>query len=162
MANTLQSISMISYVLAVIFLGTAILLFFKFHIIDVIGDLTGRTAKKSIERMRAENEKSGKKTYIPSPVNMKRGKITEAIQNVNTGGSGTLKLNQSPEQVGTKLVAENEVNVASLMTEGTTVLDEGTTLLKEGEETMSLDIESPTVTLKKLDEIILIHTNERI
>lgn len=36
-----------------------------FKIPIVIGDLSGRTAKKSIERMRLNNEKTGNKSYKP-------------------------------------------------------------------------------------------------
>lgn len=60
MAETLSMISKISFVAAGICLVVAIILFIRFKIPDVIGDLSGRNARKSIEQMRALNEKSGK------------------------------------------------------------------------------------------------------
>jgi len=58
MAETLSTLSIISFVLAVIALALAIVFWFFFDIPTVIGDLTGRTARKTIAKMRAENEKS--------------------------------------------------------------------------------------------------------
>ena len=63
MAETLSTLSIISFVLAAVALAVAIVLWFFFDIPTVIGDLTGRTARKSIAKMRAENEKSGVKKY---------------------------------------------------------------------------------------------------
>ena len=52
MAETLSMISKISFVAAEICLVVAIILFIRFKIPDVIGDLSGRNARKSIEQMR--------------------------------------------------------------------------------------------------------------
>jgi hypothetical protein len=62
----------------------SVLLFLKFRIISVIGDLTGRTAQKQIERFREGNLRSGDKKYKPSPVNLNRGRLTESF----TGKTG--------------------------------------------------------------------------
>lgn len=167
MANTLATISIVSYVLAVIFLAGAVFCFVKFNIPLVIGDLTGRNAKKSIERMREENEKSGKKSHIPSPANEKRGKITEPI--ITSGGlaSGTLKLKQDQDSPETNLTSENKADASLDSEEQTTLLNEnqGTTVLAENtgeEETSPLENERPSVSLKMIDEIEKIHTNEKI
>ena len=58
---------------------TSILLFILLKIPKVIGDLTGRTARKAIENIRNQNESSGDKTYRSSLVNQARGKLTDKI-----------------------------------------------------------------------------------
>ena len=58
-ANTLFIISNASFVAAAVCGIVAIILFFKFHIPSVINDLSGRSARKSIEMMRLQNDKKG-------------------------------------------------------------------------------------------------------
>lgn len=85
MANTFFKISNISFVLMLVFCLLAVFFLFRFRILDIIGDLSGRTAKKTIERMREENKKMGNKLYRPSNLNSYRGKTTEPItENENT------------------------------------------------------------------------------
>lgn len=57
----------------------AVVLFFLFRIPKVISDLTGRTARKAIENIRLQNERTGDKTYQSSAVNLARGKVTDKI-----------------------------------------------------------------------------------
>lgn len=80
MDEILSTISIISFVLSGVCLILAILFFVKFKIPAVIGDLSGRTAKKSIARMRESNEKSGAKAFRSSRENENRGKITGIIK----------------------------------------------------------------------------------
>ena len=62
MAEILFTVSLVSFIVSgVAFVATAFC-WFKFKIPQVVGDLSGRTAKKSIERMRAGYEKSGDKS----------------------------------------------------------------------------------------------------
>ena len=73
--------NLIIFVLAVFF-------WFKHKIPSVIGDLSGKTARKSIERMRASNEKSGDKSFKPSYINAERGKLTETMSGLKATTSG--------------------------------------------------------------------------
>ena len=61
----------------------AVFIWFKFDILAVIGDLSGSTAKKSIARMRENNEKSGVKSYRSSATNVQRGKLTDTMNMSN-------------------------------------------------------------------------------
>ena len=79
----LQTLSKVSYILAALMFVLLIALFFLLDIKKVFGDLSGTTAKKSIENIRMRNESTGKKTYKSSSVNIERGKTTEDI--VRTG-----------------------------------------------------------------------------
>ena len=69
MAQTLQTLSIISFAVAGVCLVLAVFFWFFFKIPIVIGDLSGRTARKSIAKMRAANEKSGAKSYKESKTN---------------------------------------------------------------------------------------------
>lgn len=86
MAEILSIISIVSFVVAGICLLFALFFWFKFKIPSVIGDLSGRTARKSIAQMRDYNEKSGKKSHRSSAANLERGRITDTMPH-----SGRLK-----------------------------------------------------------------------
>lgn len=87
MAETLSTVSVISFAVAGVLLALAIVLGLFFEIPKVIGDLTGITAKRAIAKMRAENEKTGVKKYNVSSVNLERGKITQTMSGIE-GNNG--------------------------------------------------------------------------
>lgn len=64
-AEILSLISVISFVFCGIAFVLAVFFWFFFKIPSVIGDLSGRTARKSIEKMRAGNEKAAVQSYRP-------------------------------------------------------------------------------------------------
>lgn len=83
MAETLQSISVAAFVLAVGFLIIAVFLWFHFKIPMVYNDLTGRTAKKSIEKFRKTNERAGRGAFQPHTGTRGRPGITSSIGPAN-------------------------------------------------------------------------------
>ena len=111
MAETLSMISKISFVAAGICLVVAIILFIRFKIPDVIGDLSGRNARKSIEQMRALNEKSGSKSYKPSKKNIERGKLTETMHGLDE--TEKILKKQDNERPETGLLEENKISFSS-------------------------------------------------
>lgn len=173
MAQTLQTLSIISFAVAGVCLVLAIFFWFFFKIPTVIGDLSGRTARKSIAKMRAANEKTGAKSYKESKTNAERGKLTGTMPD-----SGKLKKKKDVTDDGkpeTGLLAENKAD--GLESEATGVLDEATGIL-ESETTGLLIDENATAPLdtpahqhpartggKKLEmveEVMLVHTDEVI
>lgn len=122
----LQKLSMISYIIAGLAFLTAIALFFILDIRKVIGDISGSTARKAIENIRNQNEKSGDKAYKPSPVNAARGKLTDKISAsgrlipqskivaVSTGTEKFNTLEMNPPA--------NETTVLNEITDETTIL----------------------------------------
>lgn len=66
-------------ILSAIFFLTAVFLLIYFKIPKIIGDFTGANARKAIQNIRMQNEKSGDKRYKVSAVNRERGKITDKI-----------------------------------------------------------------------------------
>lgn len=170
----LKLLSTISFVVAGVCLVLAAFFWFFFKIPNVIGDLSGRTARKSIAKMRAANEKTGVKSYKESKTNAERGKLTGTMPD-----SGKLKnkkatppANGQPE---TGLLADNKAE--GIESEATGVLDEETSIL--GSETTGLLIdENATAPLdapahkqvarvggkkiEMLEEVMFIHTDEVI
>ena len=88
MADILHMVSVISFVSAGVFAIVAIVLWFAFKIPSIVGDLSGRTARKSIEKMRENNEKIGNKAYKVSEINLERGKLTETIDKERKSSAG--------------------------------------------------------------------------
>ena len=169
MPETLSTLSIISFVVAGIMLALAIVLWFFFEIPTVIGDLTGRTAKKSIAKMRAENEKAGIKKYKEGKVTVERGKVTEKI----SGRKGRKRNNNERPETG--LLVENRAELINntetgfLKKETSGLLEaEETEFLLEAEKTEALqnaeriDKRMGGKVLTILEEVILIHTDEII
>lgn len=123
----LQTLSKTAFVLAGIFFAVAILLFFVLHVPQLIGELSGITARKGVEAIRKQNETSGNKAYKPSKVNAERGKLTDKIT-----ASGQLKPRKGGNGIGAQTEKIATYTLASKAAE-TTLLDERaqeTTLLE--------------------------------
>ena len=124
-------IFLISAGLAVLCLILSVILFFVLKIPRVIGDLTGSTAKKAIESIRNQNEKSGDKVHKTSYVNKQRGRITDKMTDsgkliptasVNEGGAmATAKI--STTVLATQARESYEASLLEGNTEETTILD---------------------------------------
>lgn len=156
----------ISAGLSALCLVLAVALFFVLKIPNVIGDLTGATARKAIEDIRNQNESSGNKTYKSSLVNRKRGKITDKItdtgslikpsQNISSGAMATSKI--STERLETEALESYETSLLNEPgSDETTVLGseinaETTVLEKNGGETFTIEYE---LTFIHTDEVII-------
>lgn len=138
MSSVYLNIFYIFIVLAVVLLALSIVLFLRFNIPKVVGDITGSNYKKSIKKTREINEKSGKKAYKPSKVNQERGMITDDINsqkkksNIAYGNMSTEDLD-IPQQINngsenTTVLGSDATSVSNDNT--TTVLgDNGTSVL---------------------------------
>ncbi len=192
MVETLQLISLISYIAGGVMLALAVFLWFYFGIPTVIGDLTGRTARRSIARLRASNEKGGAKSYRTSKGNQARGKLTETIPERRTGPQAAPKVDSTRPDTG--LLQENRAGRDVALSDATAPLSEETAPLTEEtapltEETAPLNEETAPLTeetamlgaapairsggaqtsrrsggvaMRMLDEVMLIHTRETI
>lgn len=140
MAQVLSIISIISFIVAGLAFLLAVFFWFKFKIPSVIGDLSGRTARKSIAKMRQNSENAGKKEV-----------------------NATTLL--SYENIATTLLADTNNETTLLAYEN----NETSLLINENNETTLLvaDAKVSGSGVSKnhfvmLDEIMLIHTNEVI
>lgn len=166
MAQTLQTLSVISFAIAGVCLVLAIFFWFFFKIPTVIGDLSGRTARKSIAKMRAANEKTGVKSYKASKTNAERGKLTGTMSDL-----GKLKKKKdasNDDKPETGLLAENKVDGPE--SEATGILGSETTgLLIDEKATAPLNTPAhkhPARTggkkLEMIEEVMFVHTDEVI
>ena len=174
MAEMLSTLSIIAFIAAGIFLLIAIVLWFYFKIPTVIGDLSGRTARRSIAQMRVANEKSGTKSYKNSKTNAERGKLTETIPDMKPSAPQkkaapptppAAPRQSPPRQDGTTLLDENRAQ--GMAAEETGLLSgEETGLLVDGQvqavETKKIQKMPSAVSLTMLDSVMLIHTDEVI
>lgn len=145
--QTYNLIGIILLSLCGLFLLISTFLFIYFRIISVIGDLTGSTAKKQIERIRDENIQSGNKRFRPSPINVKRGKLTEHV---------TEKIVNSKK---------SQADSTELLYEGVRTLSDGTEVLSDGTQTLSNEtviLNEGSAAVEVVKSIMLIHTDEVI
>ena len=154
----LQTLSLVSYIIAGVLVLVAIALFFLLDIKKVIGDVTGATARKAINTIREQNEASGDKAYKPSPVNAARGKLTDKIspsgrlqpQTAGIGGSpGTEKFDTTKlmPPIEETTVLDNAVSDTTVLSEETTVLEQNansgqTTVLSENADNQAENAKS--------------------
>ena len=126
-AEILSTISLVSFVIAGISCLLAIFFWFRFNIPAVIGDLSGRTARKSIEKMRANNEKTGNKSYKSSKINLGRGKLTDTM----------LDSEKLTDKLKLRRVSADTQPETGLLDENAAIAfhSEQTALLSENEET---------------------------
>lgn len=172
LANVSFIVSIVAFSIAGVSLLAAIFIWFKFDILKVIDDLSGRSARRSIEQMRMENEKSGKKSYRPHPVASDRGKVTEQIKQ----HSGTLKKSKSQQKSKAHskqaVVSGKKVNASAVTDQlnqtvplnfdgsGTEVLNDGTQVLTN--EQINIALEKPAAKINIIQNIVFVHTDETI
>lgn len=169
-AEILSLISLISYIVAGVSAALAVLFWFFFRIPSVIGDLSGHTAKKSIARRRASNERAGGRGYQPSATNANRGKLTSTMQqsrklNPKPQKSQLAEENQMPD---TGVLESNRAEVGSspqtdlLGSDTTCILTDSNVTAGLQDETAELPKRTGGKELTMLEDIMLIHTDEVI
>lgn len=170
-AEILSLASMICYIVAGISLVLAVFFWFAFKIPSVIADLSGRTARKSIAKLRASNEQAGGQGYKPSMTNVNRGKLTDTMPQ-----SVTLQKDPPPaaeEEANMPETGLLSSNMAEKAAEDVTELlgenQEVTGLLADENATIPLQDE-PVERVKRvggkklemLDVVMYVHTDEVI
>lgn len=191
MAQTLSTVSLISFAAAGLFFVLAVFFLFFFNILTVIGDLTGYTARRSIAKTRTLNEKSGNKQYSSSKTNKERGKLTYQISEENkpekkavgkakkTGDSKKeLVFASMDDRPDTGLLESNKSSdaISQQEREETSALNDGkaapggsdsdgsaiTELLTGSVPPPAASRRGSGIKLTTLDELILVHTDEVI
>lgn len=145
MAELLTIISIISFVVAVIAFGFAVFFWFKFNIPSVVGDLSGHTARKSIAKMRENNESANKAKSANKTKN-------KEIRRLETENETTLLANDVDE---TTLLTGNNNETTLLVYD-----DNETTLLVADNTKNGGGIGNRGIVM--LEEIMFIHTSEVI
>jgi hypothetical protein len=166
MSSILSTVSGISFVLACVFLLISVLFFIRFDIPGIIGDLTGRTAKKTIANMRKSNEENAKKAFSANRINANPNKYINPIKNLEKIDNKTDNLNSDSDQSGTVMLKENAADSQSTVLlndeNATDILIENTYDLNKSAAKKIKPVDSGNVKLTMIEEIILIHTDETI
>lgn len=146
MTEILSTTSLFSFIGSGVFLVLTVIIWFLFRIPSVIGDLSGRNARKSIEQMRKNNEKKRKKKQNNKQIRQ---------NNMIYYETGILKENRAN-------VYQNEET--SLLEETATALltEDNETALLDETEVMHTKSKHGGVELTMIEEILLVHTNEVI
>jgi len=105
--ESMQTMSLVFYLMAGVMFFSAIALFFLLKVPSLFGDITGSTARKAIETIRMQNEYSGDKAHKPSPINVSRGKITEKISKSGRLQQSSISFGGSP---GTEKFATTQLS----------------------------------------------------
>lgn len=138
MTQVYNIISIVTFSLAGVLLIVSIFLWFKFNIWDIIGDLSGRNAKKSIKQMRQENEKSSVNLYRPSgsyggkgesgEISVRQNSTKTETDEIRTGG-----MTAEGIKVSRTLIVDEGSNATTLLADTATEDENATTILDSGE-----------------------------
>ncbi len=156
MAETLNAISILCYILAGSFAILAIVLWFVFKIPSVLGDLSGINARKSIEKMRNSNTTTGEKYYQSSERNFNRGKLTIPMADETNSES----LNETG-LLNTNSAYAYSVKEVLLQQETGSLTEEDNTIVRES-QLDHLNKRKAQSSVEILEEIMYIYTDEEI
>lgn len=144
MADLLSLISIVAFAIADISLVITIILFVRFKIPSVIGDLSGKNARRSIEQMREMNEKRGSELYKSGKVNVEMK--TVLLKDVDTAQVLT-------DDNITRQLQDNNV----------------TEILKDNNMTVMLNIQQKSnaeniggIPIEIIEEVMFVHSKEVI
>lgn len=171
MADILDLLSTIAFIAAGAFFLLSVFLWFRFRVLSIINDLSGRTARKSIEQIRARNNMAAS-DYRKSGVKLNRSKRVNNGSGAKPVPAITERLYGNPSDTPlTEVLAEKDTALeaepmdATLYKEGTTtefVADsKETSVLSVGGAVQAAD-PRPVAELIMIEDIILIHTEEVI
>ena len=159
MADLIEKLSIIAFVASGCCLLLTILIWFRFRILSVINDLSGKTAKRAIAQIRENNLRTGNKAYHPGIVNLNRGPLTTPMPEVSATPTEKLPDDQVgkpvPETILYQEAGKTQILLASEAERGTTVLNQDVNNIADTSE-------RPKVELTILEQVVMIHTNEVI
>lgn len=177
-ATVYNILTFVFFGIGLVLLIIAVILFFKFKVVSLAEELSGKRARKQVEEIRKENASAKSNGYVPNLFarnsnsvhdtgrlrreseelkaktgRMKTEKIGAEIQE-DTGGTVLLTNESIPEDTGGTTLLNSGSN-----DEGTTLLVndyEGTTLLGSGE----LRNFDSTVTIEVIEEVLVTDSGE--
>ena len=166
-----ELVSTISYVLTSVFFVLTVFFALRFKIWAVIGDLTGRTARKSIERMRKANELQRNKDSRTDSLNGGSGKAAENMQDkrdrrLDSEGYGGNLVHRNELMPETGLLSDSRAISDTGHLQNGVIIEEGTGLLQSQDDAppiMTTRLQNRRkMELTMINDIILIHTDEVI
>lgn len=159
MADLIEKLSIIAFVAAGCCLLLTILIWFRFRILSVINDLSGKTAKRAIAQIRENNLRTGNKAYHPGIVNLNRGPLTTPMPEVSATPTEKLPDDQVGKPVLETILYQEAGKTQILLA---SEAERGTTVLNQDVNNIADTSERPKVELTILEQVVMIHTNEVI
>ncbi len=144
-------IFIIALVLCCVMFVVSVVLFIVLNIPKIINDLSGRTAKKAIQDIREQNEKTGHKSYQVSQVNRERGKLTDKISH-----SGRIVSKNPSSQLGYSV----ETAKIAANTEETSVIQSGNETSVLSQDSAAASVQNETSVLVTDETTCLPNTQE--
>lgn len=142
MTSTLQTVSLVTLCLGAAFLIAAAVIFFKLKIWVVIADLSGKTAQRSIARLRSQSGQAAPRkrhySYVANSSVIRRNKGTENLQRKKTE---TLKRKADETEKLHSTEATLPLSKTAADADGTMILDH-----PESDGTMPLDAATDILT----------------
>lgn len=147
MADTFNLISMVSFVLAAVFFLLSAIMFFKFNIRKLIGDLSGRNARKSIDGMKRE-VKVCKQQPVDNTVYKREIKESSKALQTDVQSCETKPLDEDVTAILENefdgiMLFDKDITTTTVLSEsemGTTVLSENQLILPEKRFVLSREI----------------------
>lgn len=169
-AEILSLISLISYIVAGFCGVLAVFLWFFLKIPSVFGNLTGRTAKKSIEKMRQSNQKVGQVAAkaVAKPAQSHAAPAAAPVQVRREQPAAVKRQKVTDNRPGTGLLEDNKAmgtdmeQTELLIPDVTCLLEEETGRLPTPGAAAGSVRQSGGKKLIMLDEVMLIHTDEEV
>lgn len=159
MADFIEKLSIIAFVAAGCCLLLTILIWFRFQILSVINDLSGKTAKRAIAQIRENNLRTGNKAYHPGVVNLNRGPLTAPMPDMTATPTEKLPDAQVGQPVPETTLYQEAGKTQILLASDA---EQGTTALNQDVGDIANTSERPKVELTILEQVVMIHTNEVI
>lgn len=163
MAEIYQAVSITAFSLSGISLIFAVFCFIKFKIPKIIGDLSGRTAKRSIAQMRTMNEKSIKTPYRPASSVKETRPIKKEAEEKPEKKESKKKFafsKKSADDATELLAASGDTELLEYDGQATTLLGGDTEAL--GKRPAEKKKDKSVERFELVQDIILLHTEEVI
>ena len=159
MADFIEKLSIIAFVASGCCLLLTILIWFRFRILSVINDLSGKTAKRAIAQIRENNLRTGNKAYHPGVVNLNRGPLTAPMPDMTATPTEKLPDAQVGQPVPETTLYQEAGKTHILLASDA---EKETTVLNQDVNNVADTSERPKVELTILEQVVMIHTNEVI
>lgn len=144
MAETLSLIATAALIAAAVCLVVTVVIFIRFGIPSVIGDLSGRTARKSIAQTRKNNEKSGRS-------DAQRKNPAKAVRQ-----------SRKESDPKTELLRENEITMPPDDEDGGTEFLDVYETSPLGGDRQSAGRQAGGIAIEILEEVMLVHSDEAL
>lgn len=167
MANTLSNLSVVAFIVAAAALAIALFLFFFFKIPKVLSDLSGRTARRSVAKIRSGNE-AALGTFTPAGLSGERNHAGSTLPLTQTGVEGeevteiSSRNNPDPRVFSRDIASELSGSTRPLDADASAGAVDDETAVLNGAPQRPAALKPRRVKLTVLETVVITHTHEVI